>query len=352
MADGGLQGEAVKPLILKKKIKIPAGAHGGAWKVAYADFVTAMMAFFLLLWLLNATTEEQMTGLSNFFAPPAPSSSEDQGIGEALSGMVATMDGAMRSASSPPTTSIAIPSYGSEDLGQETGEQRQSEEMTEINLGDATAERQEQEMLDDAMAKLKQSIQEDPLVRDLQDSIMFDLTDDGLMIQLLDYQKREMFEPGTATMTRRAVRLLALISGIMVDLPNDIAITGHTNAGAQPGATPTYGNWELSSDRAATSRDWMATNGFPPDRLVRVEGKADSDLLDQRNPEDERNRRISLLLLREHKPAPKRPAADPAMTPSPNQSNAPTAQTPAPAAAPARDPGGLAPPPLPPLPPS
>ncbi len=339
MADG-LQGEALKPLILKKKIKIAAGAHGGAWKVAYADFVTAMMAFFLLLWLLNATTEEQMTGLSKFFAPPN-AAAEGQGIGEALSGMVATIDGAMRSASSPPTTSIAIPQYGSESAGKESGQIRDTVDETQVNPEEVQAEIQEQELLDDALAKLKQSIEEDPLVRDLQDSILFDVTDQGLMIQLLDYQRREMFEPGTDEMTRRAIRLLALISGIIVELPNDIAITGHTDSSIQPNATPDYTNWELSAGRAAASRRWMEQNGFPPDRLVRVEGKADTDPLNPRDPEDERNRRISILLLRDHPPKPT--ATE--IAPGNQDASAEPGRTAGPA--PASDPEGAAPPPLP-----
>ncbi|MDW3207494.1 MAG: flagellar motor protein MotB [Alphaproteobacteria bacterium] len=334
----GLQGEAIEPLILKKKIKIPAGAHGGAWKVAYADFVTAMMAFFLLLWLLNATTEEQMTGLSDYFAPPS-AAEDSQGIGQALSGAVASLEGAMRSASSPPVTSVAIPSYGSEESGKETGEEREDPDAANVNLGDATAEQQEQQMLDDALAKLKQSIQEDPSVRDLQDSIIYEITEDGLLIQLLDYQRREMFEPGTDQMTRRAVRLLALISGIIVQLPNDVAITGHTDSAPQPGATPDYGNWELSGDRAAASRRWMERNGFPTSRLVRVEGKADSDLLDPRDPENERNRRISILLLRQNAPEKQQQVFVPGVDDVPGSGDA--------GAAPARDTSGLAPPPLP-----
>lgn len=341
----GLQGEDVQPLILKKKIKEPAGHHGGAWKVAYADFVTAMMAFFLLLWLLNATTEQQMSGLSQYFAPPNISQSE-QGIGEALSGMSASVEGALRSASSPPTSSIFVPSYGSEESGDAVGEERDDMTAIQVNEGQASPIEQEQQLLDDALSKLRQSIREDPLVRDLQDSIVFEVTDEGLLIQLLDLQRREMFEPGTDEMTRRAIRLLALISGIMLELPNDIAITGHTDSGTQPGATDSYGNWELSGDRAAASRRWMVENGFPSERLVRVEGKADSQLLDRRNPENERNRRISILLLRAHQA----PSAAEAATPNETRS------TGAPAGAPAsrsggtaaRDAGGLAPPPLPP----
>jgi chemotaxis protein MotB len=333
----GLQGEEIPPLILKKKIKMPAGHHGGAWKVAYADFVTAMMAFFLLLWLLNATTEEQMTGLSKYFAPPNISESE-AGIGEALAGMSASVEGALRSASSPPTTSIVVPSYGSEETGREVGEEREDPTAIQVNEGSASPVEQEQEMLDDALSKLRQSIREDPMVRDLQDSIVFEVTEDGLLIQLLDLQRREMFEPGTDQMTRRAIQLLALISSIILELPNDIAITGHTDAGTQPGATDSYGNWELSGDRAAASRRWMVDNGFPSSRLVRVEGKADSQLLDRRNPESERNRRISILLLRDHTPEP---------APAPGGTAAPVAAPSAPST-PARDSSGLAPPPLPP----
>lgn len=341
MADG-LQGEAIEPLILKKKIKIAAGAHGGAWKVAYADFVTAMMAFFLLLWLLNATTEDQMTGLSDYFAPPS-ASEDSQGIGKALAGATAALEGAMRSASSPPVTSIAIPSYGSEEEGDQTGEERDDPDAPDVNIGDATPEQQENQMLDDAMAKLQQSIKDDPQLRELQDSILFEVTEEGLLIQLLDYQRREMFEPGTATMTRRAIRLLALISGIIVQMPNDVALTGHTDSAPQPGATAIYGNWELSGDRAATSREWMEEQGFPPERLIRVEGKADTDLLDPRDPENERNRRISILLLRQHPVEWQPPSAPDAG--SDDTGGSTTGFVAGPTAA--RDSSGLAPPPLP-----
>ncbi|MDF1750704.1 MAG: OmpA family protein, partial [Alphaproteobacteria bacterium] len=272
---------------------------------------------------------------------PPNASAEGQGIGKALAGMVASAEGVMRSASSPPSTTIVIPSYGSEAAGQETGEERESLQHTEPKSGMASEVQQEQEMLDDALNKLKQSIQEDPLVRDLQDSILFEVTEDGLMIQLLDYQKREMFEPGTDILTRRAIRLLALISGILVELPNNISITGHTDSGIQPNATPDYTNWELSADRAAASRRWMEANGFPGNRLVRVEGKADTELLNPRNPEDERNRRISILLLREHSA---NPEVSEEMTPGSNNSAPPESMA---GPAPALDSSGVAPPPLP-----
>jgi len=338
----GLQGEEIEPLILKKKIKIAAGAHGGAWKVAYADFVTAMMAFFLLLWLLNATTEEQMTGLADYFAPQSVAAESTQGIGEALAGAEAAIEGAMRSRSSPPTTSIAIPSYGNEAEGQDTGEERESEDLTEVNESDAVEIEQEEEILDEALERLRQSIQEDPLVQDLQDSIQFEITDDGLLIQLLDFGRRPMFEPGTSDLTRRATQLLALVSVIALDLPFDLAISGHTDSAAQPDATASYTNWELSSDRAAASRRWMVEQNFPDERIVRVEGKADSDLLNPRDPEDEINRRISLLLLREH---PVEPPA-PTILGTENASRSSSSSR-APAPAPAMDNSGLAPPPLP-----
>jgi chemotaxis protein MotB len=339
MADE-LQGDGLEPLILKKKIKAPAGHHGGAWKVAYADFVTAMMAFFLLLWLLNATTEEQMTGLSDFFAPPG-AAQEGVGIGQSLAGLTAAVDGALRSASSPPATRVPLPAYGAEESGEARGEEREDPNLVNTNEGERAAAQEEQELLDEAMSKLRQSIQEQSRVSDLQDSILFEITDEGLLIQLLDYQQREMFEPGTDQLTRRAIRLLALISSILVEMPNQLAITGHTDSLPQPGATATYGNWELSGDRAAASREWMARNGFPDERLVRVEGKADTELLDRRDPESERNRRISILLLREH------PIERPATPPSAGSGRAPSEDAPSPSSGAAADPTGFAPPPLP-----
>ncbi len=238
MADAFDGGEEPEPLILTKKITLEAGGHGGAWKVAYADFVTAMMAFFLLLWLLNATTEEQVNGLSDYFAPSNIAESE-AGLGEALSGLSAAAEKSLRSDSARPSVSVAMPSFGGEAAGEERGEERESETETKVKEAKASEQEAETERLNDAMEKLRQSISETPETADLQENLLIDQTKDGLRIQILDKAGKGMFEQGTADLTRRAIRLLALIGSVTADLPNEIAITGHTDTTPPPGDGPT-----------------------------------------------------------------------------------------------------------------
>jgi len=287
-----------EPLILKKKIKIPPEAHGGAWKIAYADFVTAMMAFFLLLWLLNATTEEQMEGISDFFAPPSVSE-ESTGIGEALKGLEVMADGAMRSATARPQITAQIPTFGDEQEGQESGEDRGSPIEANPESGATKFEIEEDEALEIAMSRLRQSVQDTPEVAELQDSLSLEDTPEGLLIQILDQKEKSMFEGSSARLTRYAERLLALIGVIVSELPNSIEVSGHTDAGPYQSITPNYGKWELTADRATAAQKWLLENGLPEDRFVSIIGRADTDLLDRQEPEAPRNRRIGILLLRQ-----------------------------------------------------
>ncbi len=286
-----------EPLILKKKKKIPPEAHGGAWKIAYADFVTAMMAFFLLLWLLNATTEEQMEGISDFFAPPSVSE-ESTGIGEALKGLEVMAEGAMRSATARPQITAQIPTFGDEQEGDQTGEDRGSPIEVNPESGATKFAIEEDEALEIAMSRLRQSVQDTPEVAELQDSLLLEDTPEGLLIQILDQKERSMFDGSTANLTRYAERLLALIGVIVSELPNKIEISGHTDAGPYKSITPAYGKWELTADRATSAQKWLLENGLPADRFVSIIGRADTDLLDQQEPEAPRNRRVGILLLR------------------------------------------------------
>ena len=331
--------EEQEPLILVRKVKVEGGHHGGAWKVAYADFVTAMMAFFLLLWLLNATTEEQMNGLSDYFAPTSVAA-EDQGLGQALAGLAVAAEGAMRSDSARPAVSVAIPSFGEEEEGDQDGETRDDASLVDVNKGQASETFEEQQMLDEAMAKLRQSVLESPDMAELAQNLMLENTAEGLRIQILDREDRGMFEEGTDRLTRRAVRLLALIGSIIATLPNDITITGHTDASPPPDAGAGYTNWELSADRAAASRKWLVDAGLAPQQVVEVAGKGDSELLEPDEPQAVANRRISILIVRDKPP----PAA---MLDDPGAAPGGVVAGPSGGAAPARAPDGAAPPPLP-----
>ncbi|RED53398.1 flagellar motor protein MotB [Aestuariispira insulae] len=298
MADAFEGDDALKPLILTKKKKIPAEAHGGAWKIAYADFVTAMMAFFLLLWLLNATTEDQMFGISEFFAPTSVAEDETA-VGEALKGLAIAVEGAMRSESSRPSVTVAIPTYGEEGEGEEAGELRKSEQEAHLKEAKASDIEQERQLLDLAMQKLRLSVEKMEEFQDIQSSLLIEMTPEGLLIQILDQQKRPMFEKDTAQLTKFSRRLLALVGSIVATLPNDIAITGHTERSGFKRAND-FTNWAISGHRAVAAQQWLIDAGLPKERIIQVEGKADTELLNPREPTSERNRRISILLTLEN----------------------------------------------------
>lgn len=294
MADAFEGDDGLAPLILTKKKKIAAGAHGGAWKIAYADFVTAMMAFFLLLWLLNATTENQMNGLSEYFAP-ASVADNAVAVGEAMAGMAVAVEGAMRSASSRPRVTVALPSYGQEASGTNEGTEREDEDKTETQTAAAIQEQQRNEKLNEAMEQLRQSVLEVPELQAIQASMVFEITAEGLRIQILDQEDRPMYQENSAELTRYSRQLLAVVGSIISSLPNEVIITSHTerNGFIKDGF---YTNWELSADRAFIIRQWLVDAGLPEEKIIAVRGKGDSDLLDPRFPGSTRNRRLAILL--------------------------------------------------------
>ncbi|WP_420550067.1 flagellar motor protein MotB [Curvivirga sp.] len=294
MADAFEGDDGLAPLILTKKKKIPAEGHGGAWKIAYADFVTAMMAFFLLLWLLNATTENQMNGLSEYFAP-ANIAENAAAVGEAMAGMAVAVEGAMRSASSRPKINVALPSYGKEAEGDFEGDEREDEDLSETEQAAAIQEEQRNERLNEAMEQLRQSVMEQELLREIQTSMMFEITNEGLRIQILDQEDRPLFEENTDELTRYSRQLLAVVGSIMSSLPNEVEITVHTERNGFI-RDDDYTNWELSTDRAFVIREWLVNAGLPDSKIVTVRGKGASDLLDPRYPGSIRNRRLAILL--------------------------------------------------------
>ncbi len=294
MADAFEGDDGLAPLILTKKKKIAAGAHGGAWKIAYADFVTAMMAFFLLLWLLNATTETQMNGLSEYFAP-ASVADQVSAVGEAMAGMAIAVEGAMRSASSRPKITVALPSYGMEASGDNEGDERDDEDLTETEKTAAIQEKKRIEKLNEAMEQLRQSVIEVPELSAIQSSMVFEITAEGLRIQIQDQEDRPMHEENTAELTRFSRQLLAVIGSIISSLPNEVIITSHTERNGFIRGDD-YTNWELSADRAYAIRQWLVDAGLPDSKIIAVRGKGASDLIDPRFPGSVKNRRLSILL--------------------------------------------------------
>ncbi len=283
--------------ILIKKIKKGHGHahHGGAWKVAYADFVTAMMAFFLLMWLINTTSPEQKRGIADYFAP-ASVAETTSGSGGILGGTALGEEGSMGAGSQAIIEEMApesrTPSEGSrEDAAKEAAPEASTEALREAIL------QREQAAFASAAQSLRQALQDMPELAELSKNILIDQTPEGLRIQLVDQEGRSMFGAGSAEPNERAKLLLRAVARVINQLPNRITIAGHTNMSAN-GVTPDS-DWRLSSGRADASRRILQSAGVDPDRVYQVSGKANSEPLYPDDPTLAGNRRIAIVLLRE-----------------------------------------------------
>lgn len=288
MAKGG--DEKAPVIVIKKIIKGGGGHHGGAWKVAYADFVTAMMAFFLLMWLLNATTEEQRKGISEYFDPtPMEVSSSTSGAGGVMGGLTVSEVGS-RAADAQPIVhndQTPDPSVKSQvDLDKAAEEQLRAE-----------LEKREDTQFEKVKEQIEEAIQNSDL-KGLTKNLIIDMTPEGLRIQIVDRDGESMFPTGSAVPYEKTVNLLATVAEIIKKMPNQISVRGHTDSSPYSmGAN--YTNWELSADRANASRRVLLKNGIEIKKLSNVVGKADTEHLKPDAPLDPQNRRISIILLRD-----------------------------------------------------
>ena len=305
------------PIIIIKRIKKAAHAHhGGAWKVAYADFVTAMMAFFLLLWLLQATTEEQKLGIADYFAP-ASVARNSSGSGGLLGGRTFTKKGAnphdytpvgviIKLPTNPPdwdNTGDPVESTATEETGAGGGDGDAPEQPNQAELEEMLAER-EQEQFAEAERALREAIESVPELESLVNNLVIDQTPEGMRIQIVDEEGKSMFPSGSAKMFEHTRKLITLVVDAVRTLPQRIAVKGHTDAAPFVNDNG-YSNWELSTDRANSSRRALIEAGLPAARIASVVGLADTEHLDEDNPLSPRNRRISIVLLRENAFAPK-----------------------------------------------
>ena len=291
MAFGG--GE--RPIIIKKVKKVVGGGHhGGAWKVAYADFVTAMMAFFLLMWLINVTSPDQKRGIADYFAPASVSASTS-GSGGILAGTALGDDGAKGAGSAAVIQQLApeAPKNGAEQGSN--AKVASVDQATEQALKQALAKREEQ-AFQSAAESLRQAMQNMPELAELSKQILVDQTPEGLRIQLIDQEGRSMFVENSAKPNDRARILLRAVSKVINQLPNRISIAGHTSA--TPGVR-NPNDWQLSSARSDASRQILQASGVDPDRIYQVAGKAASEPLYPDDPTLPGNRRITIVLLRE-----------------------------------------------------
>ena len=273
-----------KPAVIIKRVRRAghgAPHHGGSWKIAYADFVTAMMAFFLLMWLLGSTTKGELQGIADYFRTP---------LKVALAGGSGAGD------------SSSVVRSGGQDLSRTHGQVARTEKpdlKRTINLQAAqeALDKKELSRLKELNLKMEQAIEDNPSLRPYRNQIRMDIISDGLRIQIVDEQNRPMFDSGSAIVKPYMRELLREIGHMLNDVPNRITLEGHTDAQPFSGGERGYSNWELSSDRANSSRREIVAGGLPEDRMLLVQGLASSKLFVQAQPENPMNRRISVIVM-------------------------------------------------------
>lgn len=271
---GGGGGNSGQVVVVKKKGKHPEHPHhGGAWKVAYADFVTAMMAFFLLLWLLSTTTKEQKMGIAHYFNPPNNSTQMGGGSGIMGGNSVVATEG-----HAPTETPVVPPSAQNKD--------------------DIAVQVSEDAMFRQVSDDLKKQVMNVPELKAMSENLQIDLTPEGLRITISDSKGRPLFENGSAKMFDYTQKMVAVVANVLSSLTNDLSVGGHTDSVPYRGADLAYTNWELSADRAQTARRILVREGIPERRMARVAGYAGQQPMVPDHPESEKNRRLTIIVLR------------------------------------------------------
>lgn len=275
--------ERVRPIVIKKIKKGGHGHHGGAWKIAYADFVTAMMAFFLLMWLLGSTAKGDLKGIEDYFKTPLK---------------VAMLGG---SGSGDATSLIK---GGGKDLTRKDGQVKKAdgEEGKKSVTVDAEDVKKalaklEAEKLLELKAALEKTIEESPTLIKFKKQIILDITTEGLRIQIVDEQNRPMFESAKAEMQPYAKQVLKEIGQMLNGVTNRVSLSGHTDVVPYSTGEKSYSNWELSADRANASRRELIAGGMDETKVLRVVGLSSVSLFDKEDPTNPINRRISIIVM-------------------------------------------------------
>ena len=285
-----------RPIIIVKKKKAGSAAHhGGAWKVAYADFVTAMMAFFLVLWLVTAISKEQRAAVFDYFKNPSmePGKSAKPAPGQMGPGGASTspinLGGGL---DAPRTTQSTKPGVGVPKPTTVPAKQA-APSLADIEKAQTELEKKRMEAL---MQELKEAISKSQALEPFKDQLLLDITPDGLRIQIVDAQNRPMFDIGSAKLKGYTASILHELTPYLISVPNRISLTGHTDTTPYAGITG-YTNWDLSTDRANAARRALEGSGLATDKVSRVVGLSSSVLFDRGNPRNPINRRISIVVL-------------------------------------------------------
>ena len=271
----------VRPIIIKRIKKIAGSHHGGAWKIAYADFVTAMMAFFLLMWLLGSTSKGDLKGIAAYFSTP---------LRVAMSGGSGSGD------------SSSVIKGGGKDLTREDGQITKAvdpiqKKTYDLKSAQADLEKLETERLKGLKTQIEKAINANPMLKQFQKQLLLDITTEGLRIQIVDEKNRPMFASASAELQPYTKVILHEIGKMLNTVPNKISLSGHTDATPYANGGTSYSNWELSTDRANASRRELITGGMDETKVLRVVGLASAIPFDKIDPFNPVNRRISIIVM-------------------------------------------------------
>lgn len=273
--------DSTRPIVIKRIKKVAGGAHGGAWKIAYADFVTAMMAFFLLMWLLGSTAEGDLQGIADFFQNP---------LKVGLQGGSGSGD------------SSSLIKGGGRDLTRHSGQVSKGKSETKekrfvMKENSEEQVRVERQVLEGLKGQVEQVMASNPALAQFKNQLLLDLTSEGLRLQIVDEQNRPMFDSSSAELKPYTREILRQIGRVLNQVPNRVSLTGHTDAARFSGGEAGFSNWELSSNRANASRREMVQGGMDDGKILRVVGLASAVPFDKANPLNPANRRISIVVL-------------------------------------------------------
>ena len=281
---------AGRPIIIKRIKKVTGGHHGGAWKIAYADFVTAMMAFFLMMWLIGSTSKGDLQAISEYFKTP---------LKVAMQGGKTTGNSAV------------ILKGGGKDITQQRGQVKNGDKApdkkidtkevkskaVDIKEAKEQLEKEERDRLQELKARIEAAIDASPMLRQFKNQLLLDITSEGLRIQIVDEKNRPMFASAKAELQPYAKQILHEIGQMLNGVPNKISLSGHTDAAPYVNGGKGYSNWELSADRANASRRELIGGGLDESKLLRVVGLSSAVLFDKEEPLNPINRRISIIIM-------------------------------------------------------
>ena len=277
--------DTVRPIIVIKRKKNAAGHHGGAWKVAYADFVTAMMAFFMVMWLVASVSKDQRAAMFEYFHNPAMEQGHSikaapghEGPGGASTSLIKLGGGMDAPKATVDAHKPAPPSLN-------------------VSESQKTAEAKEKEQLESLFQDLRKAISQGQALEPFKDQLLLDITPEGLRIQIVDQQSRPMFDSGSSALKDYTTKILVELARYLNGVPNRISLSGHTDAKPYPGTTKLYSNWELSADRANAARRALIAGGLDEHKIARVVGLASSVLFVRDEPLNPVNRRISIIVM-------------------------------------------------------